>query len=187
MAAREVVRLGRLPRHGLLGAPDAGDEAAMTDAVVETACAEFAARRLTSLSGGERQRVRLALLAHALAVGVVAPLLDEPTTHLDAPHQRAALRSLKARARPGVAVAAVLHDLTLVLAADLILVMDRGRLVADGAPADVPLRAALVAAFGSAFSIEALPQAGAARCAGSRCRRSESPATPARRRMRRRL
>lgn len=59
-------------------------------------------------------------------------------------------------------MAAVLHDLTLALAADRILVMDRGLLVANGGPADVPLRAALVAAFGGAFSIKVLPQAGGA-------------------------
>ena len=129
IAARDVVRLGRLPRHGLFGAPDAGDEAAVSAAMAETACAEFAARRLSELSGGERQRV---LLARALAVGSPLLLLDEPTTHLDAPHQRALLRSLAARARSGSAVLSVLHDVTLALAADRVLVMDQGRLVADG-------------------------------------------------------
>ena len=151
IAARDVVRLGRLPRHGLLGAPDALDEAAVTQAMVETECLAFAERRLSELSGGERQRV---LLARALAVGAAVLLLDEPTSHLDAPHQRALLRSLATRARAGAAVAAVLHDLTQALAADRVLVMDQGRLVADGVPADPELRAALVAVFGSAFSIE---------------------------------
>jgi ABC-type multidrug transport system ATPase subunit len=80
------------------------------------------------------------LLARALAVDAAVLLLDEPTTHLDAPHQRALMRSLAGRARAGVAVAAVLHDLTLALAADRVLVLDRGRLVADGAPADAALR-----------------------------------------------
>jgi iron complex transport system ATP-binding protein len=151
IAARDVVRLGRLPRHGLFGAPDAGDEAAVDAAMAETACAELAARRLSELSGGERQRV---LLARALAVGSPLLLLDEPTTHLDAPHQRALLRSLAARARSGSAVLSVLHDVTLALAADRVLVMDQGRLVADGAPADAALRSALVAVFGAAFSVE---------------------------------
>ena len=153
IAALDVVRLGRLPRHGLLGAPDAGDEAAVTRAMLETECTAFAERRLGELSGGERQRV---LLARALAVEAPVLLLDEPTTHLDAPHQRALLRSLAARARGGVAVAAVLHDVTLALAADRVLVMNHGVLVADGAPADAALRAALVAVFDGAFSIEAV-------------------------------
>ena len=153
IAARDVVRLARLPRHGLLGAPDAADEAAVSAAMQETACAEFGARRLNELSGGERQRV---LLARALAVGAPVLLLDEPTTHLDAPHQRDLVRSLVARARSGAAVLAVLHDLNLALAADRVLVMDQGRLVADGAPSDAALRAALVAVFGGAFSVEGL-------------------------------
>ena len=160
IAARDVVRLGRLPRHGLFGAPDAADEAAVSAAMAETACAEFAARRLSELSGGERQRV---LLARALAVGSELLLLDEPTTHLDAPHQRALLRSLAARARRGAAVLSVLHDVTLALAADRVLVMDRGRLVADGAPADAALRAALVAVFGAAFSVECVASPSGAR------------------------
>ena len=153
IAARDVVRLGRLPRHGLFGAPDASDEAAVDRALAETEATAFATRRLSELSGGERQRV---LLARALAVDAAVLLLDEPTTHLDAPHQRALMRSLAGRARAGVAVAAVLHDLTLALAADRVLVLERGRLVADGPPASAELRQALVQVFEQALSIEAV-------------------------------
>ena len=160
ISARDVVRLGRLPRHGLLGAPDASDEAAVDQAMAETECTAYAARRLNKLSGGERQRV---LLARALAVQAAVLLLDEPTTHLDAPHHRALLRGLATRARSGAAVAAVLHDVTLALAADRVLVMDEGRLIADGPPADAALRAALVAEFSNAFSIERVSTAAGAR------------------------
>jgi len=162
IAAHDVVRLGRLPRHGLFGAPDAADEAAVQQALAETEATAFAARRLNQLSGGERQRV---LLARALAVQAPVLLLDEPTTHLDAPHQRALLRGLAARSRAGAAVAVVLHDLTLALAADRVLVMDRGRIVADGSPAAATLRAALVQVFDQSFSIEAVQVAGQARWA----------------------
>jgi iron complex transport system ATP-binding protein len=157
IAARDVVRLGRLPRQGLFGAPDASDEAAVVAAMAETACTDFGARRLNELSGGERQRV---LLARALAVQAPLLLLDEPTTHLDAPHQRALLRGLAARARSGGALAVVLHDLTLALAADRVLVMAQGRLRADGRADDARLREALVAAFDGAFSIESVLVAG---------------------------
>ncbi len=156
IAALEVVRLGRLPSHGLLGAPDAADEAAVQAAMQETECSALAPRRLRELSGGERQRV---LLARALAVGAPVLLLDEPTTHLDAPHQRALLQSLRRRAAAGAAVVAVLHDVNLALAADRVLVMDRGALVADGAPGDAALHAALVAAFGGALVIQRLADA----------------------------
>ena len=162
IAVHDVVRLGRLPRHGLFGAPDAADEAAVQAALAETETTAFAQRRLNELSGGERQRV---LLARALAVQAPVLLLDEPTTHLDAPHQRAVLRSLAARARQGAAVMAVLHDLTLALAADRVLVMDQGRIVADGAPAEPALRAALAQVFEHAFSIEAFTVAGQPRWA----------------------
>ena len=151
IAVRDVVRLGRLPRHGLFGAPGANDEAAVDRAMAETECTAYAERRLNDLSGGERQRV---LLARALAVEAPVLLLDEPTTHLDAPHQRALLRGLASRARGGTAVVAVLHDLTLALTADRVVVLQRGHVAADGAPADVHLQRALVEVFDGAFSIE---------------------------------
>jgi iron complex transport system ATP-binding protein len=133
MAAIDIVRLGRLPHHGLIGAPTAADEAAVQRSLEET---------------------------EALAVQAGVLLLDEPTTHLDAPHQRALLRGLAARARDGASVAAVLHDLTLALAADRVVVMAAGRVVADGAPADAALRAALQAVFDEAFTIEPVQRGG---------------------------
>jgi iron complex transport system ATP-binding protein len=160
IAVRDVVRLGRLPRHGLFGTADAADEAAVDRAMAETECNTFAERRLSELSGGERQRV---LLARVLALQAQVLLLDEPVTHLDAPHQRALLRGLASRARAGAAVAAVLHDPTLALTADRVLVMANGRLQADGKPADAALRDALVRVFDAAFSIESVVAAGRAR------------------------
>ena len=160
IAVRELVLLGRLPHHGLLGAPGPTDHAAVDAAMTETECSAFARRRLSELSGGERQRV---LLARALAVQAPVLLLDEPTTHLDAPHQRALLRGVARRARAGAAVAVVLHDLTLALAADRVWLMNRGRLVADAAPDDPALHAALVAVFEHAIAIERLERDGAVR------------------------
>lgn len=160
LAGADVVGLGRLPHQGLFGAPGAADAAAVQAAMAETASTAFAQRRLSALSGGERQRV---LLARALAVCAPVLLLDEPTTHLDAPHQRALVRSLVQRARAGAAVLVVLHDLNLALAADRLLVLHQGRLVADGPPADAAVRRQLVAVFDDAFSIEALPTAAGTR------------------------
>ena len=162
IAAIDVVRLGRMAHHGWLSAPSAADEAAVLAAMQETESSAFAPRRLNQLSGGERQRV---LLARVLASSARVLLLDEPSTHLDAPHQRAMLCSVRRRASAGVAVATVLHDINLALLADSILVMARGRVVAQAAPHDAALQAALVAVFDGAFSIERLTVAGQARWA----------------------
>lgn len=156
LAARDVVALGRLPHQGLFGSPGAQDLAAVASAMQETESSAFAGRRLGELSGGERQRV---LLARALAVQPRVMLLDEPTTHLDAPHQRALARSVRERAAAGVAVVTVMHDLTLALAADRVLVMDGGRLRADGPASDPALRTRLVAVFGGAFTLEQIASA----------------------------
>ncbi len=157
MAARDVVLLGRLPHHGLLGAPGATDQAAVDAAMTQTECTAFAQRRLSELSGGERQRV---LLARALAVQSSVLLLDEPTTHLDAPHQRALMRCVAQRRDQGAAVAVVLHDLTLALAANRVWLMDGGRLVADATPDDPALHAALGRVFDHAVVIESLHRDG---------------------------
>ena len=157
MAARDVVLLGRLPHHGLLGAPGPADETAVDAAMAQTECTVFARRRLRELSGGERQRV---LLARALAVQSPVLLLDEPTTHLDAPHQRALMRCVAQRRSQGAAVAVVLHDLTLALAADRVWLMHEGRLVADAAPSDPALHTALATVFDHAVAIESLHRDG---------------------------
>ncbi|MGE0313591.1 MAG: ABC transporter ATP-binding protein [Lautropia sp.] len=157
ISARDVVRLGRMPHHGLFGAPGPADEAAVDAAMAETECAAFSNRRLSELSGGERQRV---LIARVFAARAAVLLLDEPTTHLDVPHQRALVRSVARRARDGAAAAVVMHDLTLALAADRVWLMNRGRLVADAAADDPALHASLVAVFGHAMAIERLERDG---------------------------
>jgi iron complex transport system ATP-binding protein len=155
LAVRDVVMLGRLPHHGPFGAPDAADLEAVEAAMRETECEAFGERRLSTLSGGERQRV---LLARVLAVRAPVMLLDEPTTHLDAPHQRTLLRSLRGRTRDGAAIATVLHDLTLALRADRLAVLAGGHLQALGPPGDPSVREALVEVFGHAIRVE--PSAG---------------------------
>jgi iron complex transport system ATP-binding protein len=147
---RELVHLGRLPRLGLFAAPSAHDEARVDQAMQDAECTEWQQRSLHELSGGERQRV---LLARALAVDAPLLMLDEPTTHLDPPHQVALVRLLQRQVRAGVTVLSVLHDLSLALLADRLVVMERGRIAALGARDDPALHAALVEVFGNAIRV----------------------------------
>ena len=153
LTVREVVHLGRLPQLGLFTAPGPADEACVNAALVDTECTAWQHRRLHELSGGERQRV---LLARTLATGAPWLLLDEPTAHLDPLHQVSLVRLLRREAGRGKAVVSVLHDLSLALLADRLVVLAEGRVRAEGVPGSPELHAALVDVFGGALRIERL-------------------------------
>ena len=130
---RDVVRLGRIPHRGFLGATGTRDEAAVAVALEHTGLTDKADRLWHTLSGGERQRVHI---ARALAQDPRELLLDEPTNPLDIRHQLARL--------PVTSVVA-LHDLNLAaMFCDEVIVLDRGRAVAGGPPGEV-LTAELIA------------------------------------------
>ena len=126
MTAREVLRL-----HGRFHvAPREAEE--LLGLVGLTAAARTRYRRL---SGGERQRLGLAL---ALVGRPTLVVLDEPTAGMDV-EGRAATRTLLGQLRSeGVTILLTSHDLTDVeRVADRIAIIDRGRLVALGAPAEL--------------------------------------------------
>ncbi|MDZ5458507.1 ABC transporter ATP-binding protein [Azohydromonas lata] len=154
LTVRETVGLGRIAQLGLLGTPGPADAAVVAQAMALTECAEWAQRRLQQLSGGERQRV---LLARALATEAPLLLLDEPTTHLDAPHQVALARLFDHLARDSVqprSIVTVLHDLPIALRADRVIVLAAGRVVTQGAPFEAGVRRALEEVFQGAIRIE---------------------------------
>ena len=85
-----------------------------------------------TLSGGERARMHL---ARALVSPAPALVVDEPATALDLKHQHQAMAVLREEAEGGRAVLAALHDLDAARRwAHRIVVLDRGRIVADAAP-----------------------------------------------------
>ena len=136
MRVEEVVALGRLPYEAALRGASPADRAAVAAAIDRVGLGHLIGRDARELSLGERQ---LVLLALAVAQAAPVMLLDEPTVHLDLRHQVEAMELLRdLNERDGTALIAVLHDLG--LAAHFfprLVVIDHGRVVADGAPADV--------------------------------------------------
>jgi iron complex transport system ATP-binding protein len=133
---RQYVLYGRYPFHGPLDRDSEEDRAVVTRVLSEVGLADRADDGVLSISGGERQR---AILARALAQETPLLLLDEPTTHLDIAHQLDLLTRVRALSRDrGVTLIAALHDLNLAARyADRIVVLSRGRRVADGTPREV--------------------------------------------------
>jgi iron complex transport system ATP-binding protein len=141
-SAFEVALMGRTPHLRLLQSEGRRDLDAVRAAMERANCWGLRDRAVDELSGGERQRV---LIARALAQEPDVLLLDEPTSHLDLTHQVATFRLMRELcAERGLAVLAVVHDLTLAgTFADRIALMAEGRIVASGTPASV-LEAGLI-------------------------------------------
>ena len=90
----------------------------------------------------------------ALAQEADVLLLDEPTAHLDPAHQIGTVRRAAELARSrGVIALAVLHDLNLAALADRVVVLDGGRIVADGPPARALTSDLVARVFGSGLAV----------------------------------
>jgi energy-coupling factor transport system ATP-binding protein len=116
-------------------------------ALAEVGLAGFGARAPLTLSGGERQRLAI---ASVLVMGTEILVLDEPTSNLDPAGRRAVFALLRRLNRErGVTVVAADRDVE-ALAGDAtrVVVLDRGRVVADGDPSTVLGDPAAMAAHG---------------------------------------
>src|SRR5262249_2488907 len=125
---------GRLPHEPPVRGLRPADRSAIAAAIEQVGVGHLLGRDARELSLGERQ---LVLLAMAIAQAAPILVLDEPTVHLDLRHQVEVMELLAdLNTRDGTTIIAVLHDIS--LAAHFfprIVVLDRGRLVADRAPA----------------------------------------------------
>lgn len=153
LTVSDAVAMGRAPHLGPLSRPTAADRGIVDGAIDRTGVRHLEGRSLATLSGGELQRVRLAV---ALAQDAPAIVLDEPTASLDlgaAAQMGRLLRDLAAD--HGLGVLVVVHDLALAAAiADSVVVVDRGRTVSAGPPAEVLTAERLHDTWGAAASLE---------------------------------
>lgn len=147
----DVAMLGRLPHQAWLAAPSDADRAAVELALKSTGAWDWCARSLGQLSGGERQRV---LLARALAVQAQVLLMDEPLANLDPPHQADWLGVVRCLLETGVTVVSVLHEISMALHSDEMVIMAAGRVTHQGISADPATHSALEAVFDQRISIQ---------------------------------
>ena len=131
----DYVLLGRTPHRHPLAAERPHDLEVVRHVLTDLDLESLADREVASLSGGERQRV---IIARALAQEAPVLLLDEPTTALDLGHQQEVLLLLDRLRHDGRTIVSTMHDLTMAgQFADRLVLLAKGRIVADGTAAQV--------------------------------------------------
>jgi cobalamin transport system ATP-binding protein len=152
LTVAEYVLLGRTPHIGYFSAETRTERLAAERAIARLSLRPFARRMLGSLSGGELQR---AVLARALAQEAPILLLDEPTSALDLGRQQQALELVDAlRREEPLTVVSAMHDLSLAgQYADRLLLLDRGRIAADGCADEVLSEASIAAHYGASVQV----------------------------------
>jgi len=128
--------LGRSPYQGLRFSPSERDRGQTLEVLHRLELGGFIGRKVDTLSGGERQRV---VVARALVQDTPILVLDEPTSFLDLGHQLEVLELIaELRTERSLTVVSTLHDLTVAgQFADRMAVLDHGRLITHGSPAEV--------------------------------------------------
>ncbi|MGH3719967.1 MAG: ABC transporter ATP-binding protein [Pseudonocardiaceae bacterium] len=155
VSVRDMVAMGRIPHKSPFQTDTAEDLSAVSEALEKVGLLSLEGRKLATLSGGEMQRV---LIARALAQRSAVLVLDEPTNHLDVRHQLELLELLRTL---GLTTLAALHDLNLAAGyCDRLHVLDGGRLVASGSPAEVLTETLLADVFSVGASITTSPRTG---------------------------
>ena len=138
LLVKDVVMMGRYPYFG--SQPTLEDIKSTEITMVETEIIHFRERDYNSLSGGEKQRVHLARVLSQLDNEIAHRLLflDEPLNNLDIKHQHNTLELIKKFTQNNNTAVVVLHDLNLAASfADKILLMEKGEVLAYGAPEEV--------------------------------------------------
>jgi iron complex transport system ATP-binding protein len=178
MTVRELVAQGRYPHQSFARQWSSQDEDALRWALDVTHMEPHAHQPLDTLSGGQRQR---AWIAMTLAQETPTLLLDEPTTFLDMAHQAEILTLLdRLNEEQGRTIVMVLHDVNQASRyAHWLIAMKDGRIVADGAPADIVDAALISEVFGLRCTVVRDPVSGTPMSIPQSCpMRYLRPATP---------
>jgi len=135
MPCNEVVKLGRLPYLSGFSRLSEHDQQIVNETMQALDVADFAYTSFDNLSGGEQARV---LIARVLAQQPQLIIADEPVNGLDPAHQISLMQTFKQLVAQGKTVLTSLHDLSLASQwCDRILMLEAGRLVADGPATEV--------------------------------------------------
>lgn len=155
----EIVKMGRAPHLSFWSEGDERDLSIVQSALQAVGIEHLAERNIHSLSSGERQ---MAFLAQALAQEPRAILLDEPTVHLDLPHQLAIFSLLKKwNQEKELTIVLVSHDLNLASQfCGRIVLLHGGKIIKDGVPEEVVTKENLKEVYGVELTVMANPHSG---------------------------
>ena len=135
MTVGQMVLHGRFPHLSYPRVYSEKDRRIAREAMEKVGVDNVEGSAMSDLSGGMRQN---AYIAMALAQDTEYILLDEPTTYLDIAHQLDLMRMLRTLAQSGKGIVAVMHDIPLALGySDRIIVLESGRIAANGTPDEV--------------------------------------------------
>lgn len=138
----DIVKMGLLPHKSLFALDNDHDKEKVKLALSKVGLAHAEKMPFNELSGGEQQRV---LIARALVQQTQILILDEPTNHLDVYYQHQILDLVK---ELKVTVIMTVHDLNLASQyCQRLLLLNQGKLVADGTPVEVLIESQLSSVF----------------------------------------
>ncbi len=130
VSLRKLVSFGRHPYVGYSGRLSLKDKQIVDELLAEHQLMDIADRRIDQCSGGERRKAFFAMM---LCQQSKILLVDEPTANLDVPYVKHMLKALKTCPLQGKSVITILHDINQAIElADIILVMDQGKLIFQG-------------------------------------------------------
>ena len=154
---RETVLMGRTAHLGTFAVPSQRDRDEVTRVLETLGIGALAERPYTAVSGGERQ---LTLIARALVQRPRIVVLDEPTASLDFGNASRVLALIRKLADDGLAVVLSSHDPShSFLVADRVVLLQEGRAVCQGSPAEVVTAETMRSVYGVEVEVHELPGA----------------------------